>query len=400
MDIFKFRHGDTGDWYDGEIVNGLKSKMWVERYTEAGEFKLVADRNLLRVKESIPIGSLISHTKTAEVMIVENHEIVESEESDPELVISGRGFETFLENRIVGSNKTFPSSTAATDYNLVANYPYLQAILMVRDHTRVDELVDDDNALLKVLVSSSNSVFPPPVARQVKRGTVYERLLELLNVYQIGIKTRRPMQWLPLTPLSDNLEMFVHSGLDRTNYCVFSHDTGNIRSAEYLWSIKSSKNAALVSGKWIETWVDDGSVNYERRAMYIDASDIDNAYTTAPTGGDLTAVVAAMQRRGKDAIARHKTTSLAKIEIETSPSGPQYWRDSYGIFSSDTKYYSLGDIVTVIGNYGESTTMRVVEYVEIEDENGEVGHPTFVFGENLLYDYGDDVAYTTSIFTE
>jgi hypothetical protein len=38
--------------------------------------------------------------------------------------------------------------------------------------------------------------------------------------------------------------------------------------------------------------------------------------------------------------------------------------------------YNVGDIVGVDGEYNTSTTMRVIEYVEIEDENGESGYPT------------------------
>jgi hypothetical protein len=38
--------------------------------------------------------------------------------------------------------------------------------------------------------------------------------------------------------------------------------------------------------------------------------------------------------------------------------------------------YNIGDIVYVIGNYDIAQKMRVTEYAEIEDENGEVGYPT------------------------
>ncbi len=38
--------------------------------------------------------------------------------------------------------------------------------------------------------------------------------------------------------------------------------------------------------------------------------------------------------------------------------------------------YNIGDMVMIDGTYGENERMRVVEYAEIEDENGESGHPT------------------------
>jgi hypothetical protein len=40
------------------------------------------------------------------------------------------------------------------------------------------------------------------------------------------------------------------------------------------------------------------------------------------------------------------------------------------------KDYNVGDLVSLDGNFGQIAVMRVMEYVEIEDENGESGHPT------------------------
>ncbi len=41
------------------------------------------------------------------------------------------------------------------------------------------------------------------------------------------------------------------------------------------------------------------------------------------------------------------------------------------------KTYDVGDIITVDGEYNATTTMRISEYVEIEDETGDSGYPTF-----------------------
>lgn len=38
--------------------------------------------------------------------------------------------------------------------------------------------------------------------------------------------------------------------------------------------------------------------------------------------------------------------------------------------------YNIGDLVTLDGNFGQKAVMRVSEYAEVEDENGESGHPT------------------------
>jgi hypothetical protein len=38
--------------------------------------------------------------------------------------------------------------------------------------------------------------------------------------------------------------------------------------------------------------------------------------------------------------------------------------------------FNVGDIITVHGDYNETSVMRISEYVEIEDENGRTGYPT------------------------
>lgn len=49
--------------------------------------------------------------------------------------------------------------------------------------------------------------------------------------------------------------------------------------------------------------------------------------------------------------------------------------------SKDRQYtyrdnYDIGDLVTVLGDYGQSAVMRIVEYAEIEDQTSFVGYPT------------------------
>ena len=38
--------------------------------------------------------------------------------------------------------------------------------------------------------------------------------------------------------------------------------------------------------------------------------------------------------------------------------------------------FQVGDLISIDGNFGAIAVMRVMEYVEIQDETGETGHPT------------------------
>jgi hypothetical protein len=102
--------------------------------------------------------------------------------------------------------------------------------------------------------------------------------------------------------------------------------------------------------------------------MYIDASDIDvnphdpdTAWAAAAIAGGLETL---LETRANRKIKRHKRTSI--LEATVSP-------NARAIFRTD---YNIGDLVYVMGNYDIQDIMRVVEYAETEDADGEFGFPT------------------------
>lgn len=347
----------------GRIVNGLKRKTWIERYAKSGEFTLVANADV-GIREKLPIGSFVSHVDTTEIMIVENHEVREDADKTSEIVVTGRGFETFFENRIVGSNKTFPTTDGSTEYLITADHLAEQIVTLIEEHVSATELLDSGNALPYVEILSELIGFGETVARSVKKGDLYSRVLELLEVGGLGIKVIRPGFWSPATA-SDHVAVIVHVGTNRSSEIVFSHDTGEIESSEYLWSNKKAKNAALISGRWVTTTVIGPETGINRRWMPVDASDLDNNLSAAPTGGALTSIVNAMQRRGMEALAAQGDVALTKAEVSKDTNKAAYRKD-----------FDVGDLITVNGSFNETSVMRVSEYVEIEDETGGTGYPT------------------------
>lgn len=367
MDIFRFHNPTSPTKLEfGEIVNNLRSKLWIERYRQAGEFRLVGKADS-GIRESLPIGSIISHVDTTELMIVEDHQINDNKDKETEIVITGRGFETFLDHRIVGSNKNFPFVGNLPDYVLAPNYTWQQAVDLISEHINADSLIDDSDALPYVRVSSIVVGVSVSVERSVKRGSLYTRLLELLEVDNLGLKVIRPGKWAP-AGAGVNISMIIHVGVDRTKEVIFSYDSGEIQSSDYLWSSRKLKTSALVSGRWVEVRVNvaGSSSEYSRRMMYVDASDIDESYDQAPTGAELSAVIAKMQQRGNEALAAQKDIALTKTEVSKDNATLAYRKD-----------YNVGDLITVSGAYAEITsTRRISEYVEIEDETGVKSYPT------------------------
>lgn len=365
MDIIKFNNPNhQTKMEDGQFIEGLSTKMWVERYNKEGEFKFTAPASI-DMRSKLPIGSFISHVDSDELMVVEDHEINESSGSG-DLTITGRGLETFFENRIVGSNKIFPYVGEITDYVLESDYPWSQAATLIKNHILVSELEDSHYALPYFTVLSTVTGIEPEldIPRSVKLGDLYKAVLDFLKINNLGIKVVRPG---PYSPISDgNSAIVIHNGLDKTNDVMISASTGEIVSADYLWSSRKYRNAALISGKWVQTVVEpDTAVEYDRRMMFVDGQNVDKDFTVAPEGTDLDNVIAAMQQLGREAIAAQNHVVLTKAETSKTGLKALYRRD-----------YGIGDLITVVGDYNETAIMRVSEYVEIEDQNGESGYPT------------------------
>lgn len=369
MDVFRFRTNDSNPFTvtkleQGELINGIKSKLWIERYRDAGEFRFVGNVDS-DLKTLLPIGSFISHVDTLEVMIVEDHEINEVKDKPSEIIVTGRSFETILEQRIVGSEKEFPTTEAGVDHVLEAADPSHQVKTLIDTHIQLADLVNENNEIRYVTVVNQVLTEGATAERVVQKGSLYLRVLELLAIDGLGIKVIRPGLSSPLGPSSDETVIAIHEGVNRTSTVIFSSDTGELSNAQYLWSNKKAKNAALVTGKWVEVFVTTGDTHYDRRTMYIDASDIDELFEEPPAGVDLDLVVEYMSRRAVDILAAQNNIALTKAEISKNMNNARFRVD-----------FNVGDIVTVHGNYSENAPMQISEYVEIEDEEGEKAYPT------------------------
>jgi len=358
MEVFKFNPGaDPTVLEQGEVINNATSIMWVERYRDAGEFEIVAKLSS-GLGSFLPIGTFLSHADTMEVMIVENQEINEDQPSDPDIKITGRSLETYLENRITGTNQARASSTY-TEYLLAAGFTWTQAVKLINDHIVSTSNAGDQlgNVLATTIVTGTGT----SEARSLKRGPVYNDLLEILAVDDLGIRNVRRNTF---GGNSAQTIMDVYKGVDKSAKVIFSWKAGDIDGADYFWSGRVIKNSAMVVGRYINTVVDLGPTKYDRKMMVVDGSDIDGSLTAPPTGTALTTVISKMVTRGRQALAKQSLITITRADI-SDVAKYRYRRD-----------YNMGDIISLDGNFGQIAKMRVVEYVEIEDENGESGHPT------------------------
>lgn len=366
MDVIRFTNPNYPTrMQQAVVVNGLDSKMWIERYREAGEFTFVGKVSS-GIKEQLPIGSFVSHLNTTELMIIEDHEINEERGKEPELVVTGRGLETFFDHRIVGAIKNYSLPQSPSPYSMASANLSEQARILVRDHVSTSSLVDPDNAFPYLDVSVDSDV---PVgtneSRTIKTGGLYARLVELLAIDNLGQRIIRPGPWVPYGSTPGNTVWMIHAGVDRSNEILISHTAGEIESADYFWSNRKIKTAAVVSGKWVEVFVTLGEEGYGRRVMYIDGTDLDQNFDASEVEANRFAIEYVMQQRGLQALRSQKQVAINRVEVAKNSTAARYRTDFY-----------LGDIVTVSGGYSEETARRVSEYVEIEDQNGAKEYPT------------------------
>lgn len=368
-----FRYTDPTNFRYGQAICCWDSCAWSERYRTPGEFEIQAKLSS-GLREDLPIGSLVSHTKTLDVMIVESHQVSEDIDTDPVIKVSGRGLESVLEHRIVGQNWNWgvpPASIEASLYQLANDYSWFQIVELINDHIQTGTVLTPQDAISKLYADTEIATTGVPTeARTIGRGSVLEKVLELLAYDDLGIRVIRRNNFPGHPGNVDNTILRVHAGEDQRGRVIFSTKTGDIDLAEYLKTIKSYKNAALVSGKFVEAMVPGSQTGINKRVMLVDGGDIDGHLQAVPTGATLTAIRAAMTTRGVQALRAQKKLEISRADISATPTF-HYRYD-----------YNIGDIVSVDVNYGGfSTPMRVVENVEIDDENGESSFPTLEFME-------------------
>jgi len=349
----------------GEIINDITSKMWIERYDEGGEFKFVAPV-YSGLKEKLPIGSFVSHLNTPELMIVENHEINDSQDEESIITVTGRGFETYFEQRVVGSNRIFPRLVSDGKVLIPAQKTWDQVVHLINHHLSSEYLSDDNNSIGYITVDTTITGAGVNTSRKLDVKDLYSSIIELMSIDDIGIRIIRPGIWSPLGEFSPNTLIFVHKGIDRTASIIFSYDSGQIVNADYLWSNKNLKTSAVVTGKWVQTIVHlPGLDHYNRRMMQVSAPEIDEDFEETEVLANWVIINDALQQKGREVLKSQKDINLTKAEVSKKTVESRYRVD-----------FNVGDLVRVVGDYNESTVMRVSEFVEIEDENGTVAYPT------------------------
>lgn len=378
------------------IVEGYRSMIWSERYFSSGDFEMVTAK-IEATRSILPEGSFISLLDSREVMRVETHTIKVNEEGIPELTIKGRTFETFLENRAAKAAVTYREPWSAmknyTTAEILAYYlwTYL-ANSTGQDPSKAGATTSGGIVVPNLVVTDSSTLVETAKEWSLQEGEVYAQLKDILALGKVGVRAIRPPGTTgdvvtfdtsggstrgdisrTSTPDISGLRLDLYNGLDRTRFqsdrepVIFHYDAGHIVAPSYLFSIQDWKTSALVTSSIgaFEVWPETGTTppstpptGLGRRVLYVDGGTQGDA--------DLGEFTSAVIQKGMVELAKHIRSILFDGAI--SPDSPY-------IYGSD---YLLGDVVTLIAQYGFEAEMLVAEYVRTQDTDGDRGYPTLI----------------------
>lgn len=348
-----------------EIIDQYISFIWTERRARIGDFELVLNReqrftNLLRA------GTRIAIAKSKRVMEVETIEKKTDDEGRRVIVVKGRSLEKWLEDRAY-SRTLIAGGLPQPNYH-IENITASSSMMTMHDAIVYNNPIIPGDSLpfLKSAASRGGGAIHDPVQTVIDvdlKPSVYEMFVAMADAYDLGFRYVRNDQ-------TGAIQFEVYTGFDRTSLqttyptVAFAENLDNLTNPSELQTTVGYKNVAYVfcKNKSAIATLDGGPdtrYGYDRRVLYVEANDLDDAPVDA-------ALVEALKARGRIALGEHKASYAFDGEI------PQTGSYEY------EKDYFIGDLVEMRGEDGLATLMRVTEEIIASDAEGDRAYPTLV----------------------
>lgn len=352
MAIYRLEKSSSG-WVGDKTINGWSSLIWTERYRKADDFQIKTSK----VDDTLDIlyeGCLIGVNERDTVMIVDNLHVGKSSQGGRELTIKGRGFETILEKRAVKDGDTTFLS-ALHNEKPFAMASILGSRSLVDAYNNLDEIPD---VIVQGSVEDSDDYPVVEYDFSQTSSDTYSEIMAILEKYDLGISAKLPKN-------VEDIYITINDGNIRIagepDEAVLRVDAGHIVDPSYYFSNVDYRNVAYVSSPiGFKVVYRDGIVidnPLERHVLTVDASDLTDP---APLSVD-----DALTLRGLTELRSHNREVLFDGQVSLNNN------TVYG------QHYDIGDIVTVVGEYGGFINQRVVENILTVDENGWREYPTF-----------------------
>jgi hypothetical protein len=399
------------------LVENYKSLVWTERYASEGDFQIESN-DIEYLINALPLESYVSLRESTVPMVVEAHKIVKKSGEAPAITIVGRSFETVLERR--ASVKALVAATVRTPWMLAAAtasdaaYRAMRIVLGDVAQTQgganllpaLSPAVSANDAIPEALLTRPKDYLTsawsstiryaqgdlvgvgttiyqatatqpnlnvPPASNptywtalytglpgtwgaannyEIKPQDLFTTVKELIQTNHHGMKAVRP------TTSGTKVGIEIYNGADLTATVAFDAKFDQFDSSTYLLSLQGSSNVGYVYGSngsqmVLKTTAPEPS-GLARRVLIVDNSSDANVNTT-----DIRTT------RGLIELYKYNATALFDGEIAEQVAA-----------GFNTKYF-LGDILTLVGEYGLTEQVRVAEYIRTSDATGEKAYPAF-----------------------
>lgn len=361
-----------------DVIRNYQSMIWTNRYYEPGDFELYLPAN----EESMQLYSKIVKTNhyylipdidlaTASLkdcMVITNLESVTDKSDGNHLIITGKSLKSILGQRIVWGKTNLTGKLEDCVRQLINDNAITPAI----SDRQLPNLIFGETSGLDDIVNLQTS------------GETLDKILEkMCKPYHAGWDVK-------LDLINKKFIFQLYRGVDRSYsqlgavethnpYVVFSVMFDNILSTKYKVNTTNYKNIAYIEAKYSET---DEKTNvteekdysqtiisetitknpawYDRYELYVDGSSVDAKYAAElGTYGYL------LKEKGK--------TEIKKYDNASEISGKVVPNLTYDI----NRDYYLGDLVTVVNEYGQKFDARVTEVTTSESVGKYSVVPTF-----------------------
>ena len=330
------------------VIDTFKSLIWTKRYYACGDFELYIPAEKSMLKYLQPDYFLVRDDDDS-VMIIEKLWIQTDAENGDYYIVSGRSLESILYRRIFDRQFLIDSNTSLSGV----------IYAMIQECTTV-HYGSGTYRQIQGLTVDLNDQFAEEIKAQFTGQTLFDAIISLCQPREIGIK---------MTLSGTDLVLSVYQGSEVD--VIFSPEFDNLINSKYVFDKTTLANQAYVAGEGegnARRWVSVLNVPFALRPsglalreLYVDARDIssNNGEINAYDYGKM------LIARGEDKLAEHSLAESFEAEIEPRMTY-QYKTD-----------YNLGDIVTVMNEYGVTAKPRIVEIIESWDETGHYVIPTF-----------------------
>jgi len=316
-------------------IDDYMSIRWRRMYNEAGEFEILVLAYIYPMYLFAPDNIIVVDGKE-EAAIIENLKI-DDNGTESTINVSGRMLSSILERRIIKSRINFTGTIVngmKALVNAMTPFPNLQ--------------------VSTASVPSANIIF------QVTYKNVYDHLVKLSLISGIAFRI--------LPDLINKKFIFeVYSGLDRTakqsinERYTFSTGHDNLYKSEYMNSMRTEKNYALIGGQGegaarvLVTISRGGKTGFDLRETFVDAKDMEQGDATLPE------YRSQLAQRGQEAL----TVEMEQLEADVN--------------AIDYRVkWNLGDYVNVVyEEWGISTEEQITEVEEIHEGVSYQVIPTF-----------------------